>query len=455
VETVIYLRQSLDRDGTRAAVDRQRTVCRDLAQRRGWTVRGEYVDNDVSASSGKVRPAYRRMLDAAERGELRGTAVIAYHPDRLARRMIDFEDLIVRSQRDGFTVATVTGDLDLTNDMGRLVGRILASVASAEVERKGARQKLAASARAQAGRPVAGRRAIGFEPDGITIRAREADLIRAAYPVVLAGGSISGVARTWNAGGLRTVTGECWGPDTVRKLLVRSRYAGIRSYNGEEMGRAVWDPIVDESTFRGVVAMLNDPSRRLSHDNARRYLLSGLARCGLCGGVVSTGRSSRGARTYLCGTHKHLSVAAERIDDRVLDVIAARLSRADAADLLVAPSTGPDTDSLRVEAMALKARLDELATLFAAGTITGSQLTTGTEALRHKLDAAHAAMADAARMDVLGDVVGTDDVRSAIESLSLDRRRAIVDMMLSVTLHSPGRGVKTFRPDTVEPTWKV
>jgi len=136
VRAALYLRQSLDRTGAGAAVDRQRTATTALAESRGWSIVEEYVDNDVSASSGKVRPAYRRMLADAEAH--RFDAVLAYHPDRIARRVVDLEDLIVRAQRDGFKIATVTGDLDLSNDMGRLVGRILASVASAEVERKGA-----------------------------------------------------------------------------------------------------------------------------------------------------------------------------------------------------------------------------------------------------------------------------------------------------------------------------
>lgn len=36
---------------------------------------------------------------------------------------------------NGVVVATVNGDIDLSNDMGRLAGRILASVARDEVER--------------------------------------------------------------------------------------------------------------------------------------------------------------------------------------------------------------------------------------------------------------------------------------------------------------------------------
>src|SRR5688572_28920936 len=59
VRAAVYLRQSLDRDGTGLAVARQRDDRLKLCTDRGWEP-VEYVDNDTSASSGRVRPAYAR-----------------------------------------------------------------------------------------------------------------------------------------------------------------------------------------------------------------------------------------------------------------------------------------------------------------------------------------------------------------------------------------------------------
>ncbi len=42
---------------------RQVEDCERLVARQGWEVAERYVDDDVSAYSGRVRPAYRRMLD--------------------------------------------------------------------------------------------------------------------------------------------------------------------------------------------------------------------------------------------------------------------------------------------------------------------------------------------------------------------------------------------------------
>lgn len=44
--------------------------CRAEAERRGWAVADEYVDDDVSASSGKRRPEYARMFVYTKPGDI-------------------------------------------------------------------------------------------------------------------------------------------------------------------------------------------------------------------------------------------------------------------------------------------------------------------------------------------------------------------------------------------------
>src|SRR4051794_15877475 len=89
----VYARQSLDRTGAGLAIARQVKECRELAEKIG--LRGEpiiYGDNDVSASSGKPRPEYVRLLAALRAG--RHSALLAWHTDRLHRRPIELEEFI-------------------------------------------------------------------------------------------------------------------------------------------------------------------------------------------------------------------------------------------------------------------------------------------------------------------------------------------------------------------------
>ena len=56
VRAGIYARISSDREGDNLAISRQLADCEQLAERRGWAVVERYVDADISAYSGKLRP---------------------------------------------------------------------------------------------------------------------------------------------------------------------------------------------------------------------------------------------------------------------------------------------------------------------------------------------------------------------------------------------------------------
>ena len=66
----IYCRISDDKRGDGAGVNRQRADCQALAERAGYAAVGVYVDNDISAFSGKVRPRYAEMCQAVKDGEV-------------------------------------------------------------------------------------------------------------------------------------------------------------------------------------------------------------------------------------------------------------------------------------------------------------------------------------------------------------------------------------------------
>jgi DNA invertase Pin-like site-specific DNA recombinase len=443
----------MDRDGSGLAVARQREDCLRLCADRGWDP-VEYVDNDTSATSTKPRKAYQQMLTDIAGGRI--GAVVAWDLDRLHRRPVELEHFIDLADRHRLALATIGGDADLSTDNGRLFARIKGAVARGEIERKSARQKRANLQRAEHGRPPpGGKRAVGYEPGGMEIRESEAALIRDGYRHLLGGASLRSIAAQWNAAGFTTATGGAWRPDAVRYTLRNPKNAALVVHRGEEMGAGSWPPIVPEHTYRAAVALLDDPSRRTTPTTARKYLLAGLAQC-QCGAPVITGRTQHGQRTYRCGqTRGHLSRAAEPVDELVAAVVVARLSQPDAADLLIVAEDGPDVGALREEATALRTRLGELSDLFADGTITKTQFARGTERTRKALQVAEESLADAGRVSVLGELVAAGDVETVWEGLDLDRRRAVIDALMIVTLLPPGRGARIFRPETVGIEWRA
>src|SRR5947209_5660355 len=123
----IYARISSDSEGTGLGVARQVEDCRRLATSLGWTVAEEYVDNDLSAYSGKVRPRYQQMLADVRDGLRDG--VIVYHVDRLTRRPVELEDFVATVDAAKIRhVRFVVGDMNLGNGDGLMIARIMAAM---------------------------------------------------------------------------------------------------------------------------------------------------------------------------------------------------------------------------------------------------------------------------------------------------------------------------------------
>lgn len=459
MNTGIYLRQSLDvEDG----IDRQRERTTAIVQARGWRLVDTYADNDTSASKARgTQTDWARMLRDIEAGRI--DAVVAVDIDRLLRTTRDLNLLIER----GAKVVTVDGEIDLSTADGEFRASMLASIARFEVRRKSERQKRANGDRAAQGQRIGGRRPFGYDPDGVTIREDEAEAVRWGFNALLGGGTLAGIAREWNRSGF--VTGQTrqarsghagepspWTAGSVRTVLRNPRYCGLVRYNGEiQKKRAEWEAIVDEPTWLAAEAVLSNPARN-SGAKRGRYLLSGIALCGVCGdgGTVGAGGNARqGVRAYRCtACYGHIARRAEPVENFVAMHVVARLSQPDA--WMLTHRDAPDTAELQREAVGIRERLDALAVAFADGDLTASQLRSGTDRLRTNLEAVEGRLADAGRVSALDGVVGVEDVQAAWDALTIEQQRAVVDVLMTVTVLPPGRGTRAFRPETVLITWK-
>lgn len=77
--------------------------------------------------------------------------------------------------------------------------------------------------------------------------------------------------------------------------------------------------------------------------------------------------------------------------------------------------------------------------------------------LRERLDDVSAQLTAAASGSVLGEFATSGlDAEDWWESANLERRRAVVDALCTVTLRAVGRGrARVFHPDTVPVEWKT
>ena len=223
----IYVRISSDSLGTGLGVRRQRADCESLAERLGWDVVDVYEDNDVSATSGKERPAYARMMRDVEGGRIRG--LVVWDVDRLTRTPRELEDVIDYADRMGLRLASVGGDIDLATEQGRMLARMKGTVARYEVERSSRRLRRKHAEMAAAGRHN-GPRPFGWdltpaESGAAVMRLNktEATVVRECVTRVLAGESLWRIRNDLNARGITTATGASWQTQTLRRMLLRWR----------------------------------------------------------------------------------------------------------------------------------------------------------------------------------------------------------------------------------------
>lgn len=453
LRSAIYARQSLDRTGEGAAVDRQVADCQQLADRRGWTVVETLTDNDMSASTGKPRPGYQRLLTLMRGGSV--DAVVVWHVDRLTRRLIDLEEVISICEATGVRLATVTGDIDLSTDTGRMLARILASVARGEVERKGVRQRRANEQRASAGHMGWTRRPFGYdrEDGAIVVVDREAKALERAAEIVLTGATLAAGVRLLDEEGLKTTAGKPWNVTSLRRALLNPRYSGRVTYNGADVTAGTWPVILPADVQERLGEKLRDVRRRMQQGTDRKYLLSGVARCGRCDGVMfattmkNHGQPYMGYRCPSC----YLSRRLDLVDEVIEELVIARLSLPDAASLF---AEDEDVPALRAECAELRSRRDDLAGLLADGLLSASAVRERSQQLTRKISDLEDRIGRVLGESPVTALADSDDVRAAWQVMILRDRKQVVDTLMTVTILPAGKGQR-FSPDQVAVKWRT
>lgn len=470
---VIYVRESMDKWGDERAVERFEQECRQLCKARGLDIVKVLRDNDVRASNGNKGDGFaevKRMLRERETDYIVIPVV-----DRFFRSPRDLEDVIDICLTTGAALVAASGEIDLSHDQGRLVARLLVSVARAETERKGERQRKAYLQSVRAGnRRVAGQRPFGWDAvyveDAAGNRQRtyvenekEAKAIRWAADHLLGGGSVAAAVRRWTEDGITGVqNGRRISRTSFMAVMRNPRIGGLTCLpagkgerHGEIIGRGNWEPIIPEETWRAVDALLGDPSRKPSRGT--RTLLGGIARCP-CGTPVTSAANHRGYRVYRCNPEQrregavgpHVSVKAEPVNEFVERVALEVLSSDELAGIVTLPPE-VDTVGLRREAKSIRDNLDEMAADRALGLVTRAQMLKATEKGQTRLDEIAAELAGAAGAGALAPFMSAPHrARELWAGLDLSRRREVIRALGNVTLLSPKRGSRVFDPRNVQ-----
>lgn len=302
MQVAIYARVSTDRQRERQTIRAQLRLLPEFATREGWDVVETYVDDGISGETVDARPAFQRLLADAERGLFETVLVIDL--DRITRSRRSAEGALIfdHFREHGVKLATPTqGLIDLDDEDQDLLVGIKRELAKWEK-----RKILARTMRGKREAVRNGSRHASVDPYGYTwVRdpsnprrgryeqvSEEAKIVRRIFRMT-AEENLGRAQVAWrlNSEGLRTrptkkkPQGGRWATSTIGKMLRSSTYKGEFHVFKKDVDPITIPvpPIVSDELWAAAQHAIAErkPGRKWKHD--RRYLLSGLVRCGVCG----------------------------------------------------------------------------------------------------------------------------------------------------------------------------
>jgi site-specific DNA recombinase len=358
----------------------------------------------------------------------------------------------------------VVGETDLSTGDGLMVVRILAAMAANESATKSRRMKRKNDQRAAAGLPHGGNlRPFGYDQTRMAIVEDEARIIRQMVARYLAGESTRSLAGWLQESGVSTVSGKPWITTSVKQILTSERIAGLRRHRGEVVGPAAWPAIISEDEHRRALAV--QQQRTVAGRRApRRYLLSGMLRCGKCGSMLySAARQT--TRRYVClsgpdhGGCGKLTVVAPPVEELIAHGVLYRLDTTELSDTLAGRAAADDSlTALSTQIADDTAQLEELATAYGNKDVTMREWLDAKKPIEARIAKAQRELARATHSGAIQGLVGQGAVlASSWDTLNLDRQAQIVRTVLDHAVIAPvgSSGPRKMDPNRVQPMWRL
>lgn len=334
LKAIFYGRYSHE-DSTDKSIEDQRAAAERYAATIGAEITAAYTDYAISGVSLFIRPGVLSLLNDLD--QLGADLLLVDYPDRLTRDESDMGSVFKALTFLGMEFHAVShGKLD------RNTAAILAVVsrsqldATAHAVRRG-QHGVVRSGRSAGGRPygyaLAQKRGEIVPDEGDDLRIGEAEVVRRIYRERLEGLSPRDIAAGLNRDNIPAPRGKKWNASTLNGsrnrrygILRNSIYMGVREWNrvtmvrhpntGKRISRVNPEKdfvriempglaIVSKETFEAVQKLF-PPDRDVRPEKFRRAktILTGLLKCGCCGGGMSMKDRSAGRIRVQCTTMK-------------------------------------------------------------------------------------------------------------------------------------------------------
>lgn len=306
---IIYARVSRDQHGGRS-VDQQLKIGRRIADDNGWTIVGEYADNDKSASryASSTREDWPKVESSIAAGD--ADVLWVWEISRGTRDLVVWAQLAAVCREHRMYIALDDDVWDTTKPSHMKHLNTLMVDAVYESEKTASRINRDAADLAEAGHPW-GYAGFGFRREydpntGDLIRQvpdpEQAKLVEEIVERLEAGERPYTIAKDLNGRGIPspggTVAGEertrpdgttyiakGWTHQVITRLVSRPAMIGKRVHHGDIKTAGGWAPVIKDET-RWQLVRDKVTARRRGRGGAIRHLLSGIAICDVCEGAI-------------------------------------------------------------------------------------------------------------------------------------------------------------------------
>lgn len=480
----IYCRASHDPSGRGLSVEDQEAEDRRFCAQQNWDVAWVILDNDISAGrhAKRERPGYADVRKRLAGGDPVDVLVL-WEASRAQRDLAVYVQVRDLCARHGVLWSYSGRVFDLNRTDDRFSTGLDALLAERSSDETRDRVLRSVRSRLDKGKPH-GRMPYGYRavhdpvtgaPVGRVPDEQTAPIIVEVVRRLLAGEAGYAIAGDLNSRGWAAPSpsevrmarkglhgpGRAWTPNQVCELVRNPVYAGLRTSRGAVVGEGTWEPIISASDHAALLEVLNAPERRSTSKNpAPKYLLSGIARCGVCGSPCRR-LLNRGYASYICVGPQRRGAACvarrqELVDLLVTERILWGLEQSGALELLAAHDGDDEAAEAARELAELQTRLDGFVDAATEGGLSPTALARIEAKLTPQIEDARRRSKLSARLPtVVGELAGPH-ARKRWETLSIPQRRQVVRALVTVTIHkSPHKGGSHgFDPSLIKITWR-
>jgi site-specific DNA recombinase len=398
-------------------------------------------------------------------------AVILWMEDRANRHVVTAAELVNVCKEAGVSkVVLPSYEYDLTDpeDEAKFYGEaVRAQQEIARMKKRIRRMQLELAENGQ--EHGGGKRPFGFTGSGkqkvaLARALAEQEMIREAASRIIAGDSLRGICLDWNKRGVAGTTGQPWSTRTLKRVLVAPRAAGLREHNGK-LYPAAWSPIIPREQWEAVKAILEDPARRTNdRGGVYRYLLTGMAFCGVCGHRLVGIRKGdyfgyQCAKTERGDGGKCVQRSAAPVEELITEALFVAVESPEWDRLAERPADDP-TRQLHEQLARDQGLLDRLEDKIAQELISPDAAKRNRAEIERRMDAARDKLARLGDSRVTANI--PRNLRAVWPDLSIDRRRAILKAVLKlppegkgIEIHPTGPGRRAFDPDAITADWRA